>query len=73
MPKVSVYLSDDLYRQVQEKGLSLSALTQRAVERALQESSTEDWIGRVRERGSRVRGTVNTGELLEQVRNEFGA
>lgn len=73
MPKVSIYLSDDLYRQVQQKGLSLSALTQRAVERALQESDTEEWIRRVRERGTRFRGTADTGDLLEQVRNEFGA
>jgi post-segregation antitoxin (ccd killing protein) len=72
MPKVSIYLPDSLYRQAQEKGLPLSALAQRAVERALQQSSTVEWVARVRSRETRFRGTIDTAEVLRRARDEFG-
>lgn len=37
MPKVSVYLPDELYRRAKEKDLPISTLTQEAIERALQD------------------------------------
>lgn len=72
MPKVSVYLPDALYRQAQQQGLSLSALTQKAVERALRESSNKDWIARVQSRKARFHDVIDSAELLRQVRDEFG-
>lgn len=72
MPKVSIYLPDSLYRQAQEKGLPLSTLTQQAVERALKESNRTDWIAQVRSRKARFHEIVETGDLLHQVRDEFG-
>jgi len=72
MPKVSIYLPDALYRQAQDKGLPLSALAQQAVERALRESSSDDWITRVRSRGVRFHETIDTADLLWQVREAFG-
>ncbi|MEX0791421.1 MAG: toxin-antitoxin system HicB family antitoxin [Actinomycetota bacterium] len=72
MPKVSIYLPDLLYRQAQEKGLSLSSLAQRAVERALKESSAADWVVGVRSREARFRGTIDTADLLDRARDEFG-
>lgn len=72
MPKVSIYLPDSLYRRAQEKGLSLSTLTQRAVERALNESSAADWVARVRSREVRFRETVDTADLLDRARDDFG-
>ncbi len=73
MPKVSIYLPDALYREVQERGLALSALTQQAVRRALQESDRHGWVARMRSRPPQRAGVVDAGELLAQVREDFGA
>jgi post-segregation antitoxin (ccd killing protein) len=73
MPKVSVYLPDELYRAAQERKLPLSALTQEAVERALRASDLEEWVARVRARPRRCEVTIDTAALLDEVREEFGA
>jgi post-segregation antitoxin (ccd killing protein) len=73
MPKVSVYLSDELYERARQQGLSLSSLTQAAVERELAASANAGWIARARDRPPRFRGRVDTTELLDEVREEFGA
>ncbi|OLS97104.1 hypothetical protein BJF90_42925 [Pseudonocardia sp. CNS-004] len=72
MPKVSVYLPDDLYRAAQERKLSLSALTQEAVERAVRTSERKEWVARVRARPRRVDKEIDTAALLDEVREEFG-
>lgn len=72
MPKVSVYLPDDLYRRVQDSGLSLSAVTQQALHRALAQRRNHDWIARRRDEEPLVAGDVDVGEVLEAVRDEFG-
>ena len=72
MPKVSVYLPDDLYRAAQERKLPLSALTQQAVEQALRTSELKEWVARVRARPRRCDITVDTAALLDEVRDEFG-
>jgi nitrogen-specific signal transduction histidine kinase len=72
MPKVSVYLPDDLYRQARERDLPLSKLTQEAVERAIRTASLEDWIERVRSRPPRVRVDLDVHAVLDEVREEFG-
>ncbi len=73
MPKVSVYLPDDLYREARARGLPLSELTQHAVQHALLTSWRTDWVDRVRARAPRHRGTVDAAALLDEVRQEFGA
>lgn len=73
MPKVSVYLSDDLYRRARDGGLPISLLAQQAIETALHGSSTDRWIQRVRGRSRRGAPGVDTAELLDRVRAEFGA
>jgi post-segregation antitoxin (ccd killing protein) len=73
MPKVSVYLPDDLYRAAQARKLSLSALTQDAVERALRSSDRQEWVDKVRSRPRRCTTTVDVGAILDDVRSEFGA
>ena len=74
MPKVSVYLPDDLYDRARRGGLSLSEVTQRAVEAALREQSVARWVQDVRARRPRARGdSVDTASLMEAVRDEFGA
>jgi post-segregation antitoxin (ccd killing protein) len=72
MPKVSVYLPDDLYRAAQERKLPLSALTQEAVERALRASDLKDWVARVRARPPRCNTEIDTAALMDEVREEFG-
>ena len=72
MPKVSVYLPEELYRAAQERKLPLSALTQAAVEQALRTSDLEEWVSRVRARPRRCGTRIDTAALLDEVREEFG-
>lgn len=73
VPKVSVYLPDELHRQVRHRGLSLSAVTQAALERELAARDNARWIDEVGAHPPRVAHEVDVGELLDQVRDEFGA
>ena len=72
MPKVSVYLPDELYRAAQERKLPLSALTQEAVEQALRKSELKEWVERVRARPPRCDIEIDTAAVLDEVREEFG-
>lgn len=72
MPKVSVYLPDELYRAAQARKLPLSALAQDAVERALRRSDRQDWVARVRSRPRRCTAAVDSAAVLDEVRSEFG-
>jgi post-segregation antitoxin (ccd killing protein) len=71
MPKVSVYLPDELYRAAQARKLPLSALTQDAVEHALRTSDRKDWVSRMRAR-PHLDVVVDSAALLDEVRAEFG-
>lgn len=73
MPKVSVYLPDDLYRAAQDQGLPVSSLAQEAIARELRRRRNEEWIAAVRRRAPRCREAVDTPDLMDQVRAEFGA
>jgi post-segregation antitoxin (ccd killing protein) len=72
MPKVTVYLSDELYREAKARNLSLSSLTQEAVERALAKADLADWIERARKRKTRFEGRLDTQNLIDEVREGFG-
>lgn len=72
MPKVSVYLPDDLYRAARDRGLSVSSLAQQAVQAALGAAETDLWIASVRARPARVNQVVDTAELISEVRDDFG-
>ncbi|WP_219417786.1 type II toxin-antitoxin system CcdA family antitoxin [Pseudonocardia nigra] len=72
MPKVSVYLPDDLYRAAQERKLPLSALTQDAVERAIRTSDRKEWVSRMRALPRPADVVVDSAALLDEVRAEFG-
>jgi post-segregation antitoxin (ccd killing protein) len=73
MPKVSVYLPDDLYRRVREHGLPLSAITQTAVEQALRTSERLAWVEQMRSRPRRVRNRIDVQSALDAARDEFGS
>jgi len=71
MPKVSVYLPDELFARAKAQQLPISALTQEAVEQALQKVARQEWIDRMRSRPRRELA-VDMGALMDQVREEFG-
>jgi post-segregation antitoxin (ccd killing protein) len=72
MPKVSVYLPDELYREARMRQLPLSSLVQEAVERALRNSDRQEWVLRLRSRPRRHEGIIDTAVLQRSVRDEFG-
>lgn len=73
MPKVSVYLPDELYGAAREHELPISTLAQQAIEQALRAKQTDDWVTRVRSRPVRVVERLDTRAALDAVRDEFGA
>lgn len=72
MPKVSVYLSDELYRAARDLDLPLSALAQRAIEEELRRARSDRWVEAVRARAPRVSEKIDTAAALAAVRDEFG-
>jgi post-segregation antitoxin (ccd killing protein) len=72
VPKVSVYLPDELYRKARERDLPLSALAQQAIEQALRRASLDEWIAHERSRPRRTTHAIDTSRLMEEVRDEFG-
>lgn len=72
MPKVSVYLSDELYRAARDQGLSISALAQRAIEEELRSAEVDRWVEGVRARAPRVSATIDTATAVDAARDEFG-
>lgn len=73
MPKVSIYLSDDLYERAKAGNLQLSALAQEAFERALDRDANAAWIERMRRRPPLVGPDFDISALMSEVREEFGA
>ncbi|UNX55126.1 type II toxin-antitoxin system CcdA family antitoxin [Georgenia sp. TF02-10] len=72
MPKVSVYLPDELYRRARERNISLSAVAREAIERAVRTSETDDWVARELARPVRAERQVDLASLMDEVREEFG-
>lgn len=73
MPKVSIYLPDDLYRRAKEHDLPISKLTQEAIVEALEGRRNEEWIARMRERLPGRARTFDTSSLMDEVAEDFGA
>ncbi len=61
----------DIY--ISGNGLSISALTQRAVQEALREQAANRWIAAVRSRPARVHTVLDTTAALDEAREDFGA
>lgn len=72
MPKVSIYLPDNLYQEARARDLPLSAVAQQAIEKALASASTNEWVSKVRSRAPRHHGRIDTHALLDSARDEFG-
>jgi post-segregation antitoxin (ccd killing protein) len=71
MPKVTVYLPDDLYQQARERGLPVSTLAQQALEQAIARDRATAWVTAVESRPPRVKRRLDTSTLMDQVRDEF--
>jgi post-segregation antitoxin (ccd killing protein) len=72
MPKVSVYLPDELYRRARERKLPISSLAQEAIEAALRLEHNARWVARQRARPRRVGPPIDIEKLMDEVRDEFG-
>lgn len=72
VPKVSVYLPDELYRRAREAGLPVSTLAQEAVATALRARSVDAWVEQVSARPERFAGTLDMERLMDEVREDFG-
>ena len=72
MPKVSVYLSDDLYARAKAQSLPISSLAQKAIESALRRDSNAEWIERMRARPALTVRPYDISDLMDEVRDEFG-
>lgn len=72
MPKVSIYLSDELYAEAKRQNLPLSQVAQEAFEAALIEKHNAQWIATARARPVRAT-SLTTEELMAAVDEEFGA
>lgn len=71
MARLNVYVPDELAAASREKGLNVSALTQRALGQALAERATDEWL----EGLTAGRATVSHAEVvatLDDVREELG-
>lgn len=73
MPKVSVYLPDDLYQAARAEDLPISTLAQQAIRGALERRANAAWIERAKARPVREDLDFDTAALMDEVRDEFGA
>lgn len=72
MPKVSVYLPDEVYAEARARGLPVSALAQRAIKDELSRQDVHEWVSRQRAMPSRLHAEIDTAALLDDVRADFG-
>lgn len=72
MPKVSVYLSDDLYRAAREHDLPISSLAQQALTDALATRRTDDWVARMRARAPRA-SAIDVSSAVAAAKDELDA
>ncbi len=70
MPKVSVYLPDELVAEVRRRGLPLSSLTQHAVQDVIRAEDTAAWA-RMRARRPVVSDAVDMSAVMSAVRDEL--
>lgn len=73
MPKISIYVPDELYAEMRRQNLPISTLAQDAFRHALDSQHNREWIARARQRPARSTVAADTAEIIADVRDEFGA
>jgi post-segregation antitoxin (ccd killing protein) len=73
MPKLSVYLPDELYDEVRRRRLPLSALAREAIERRIGADDRAEWIERMRSQQPLVSADLDTSRFLDEARDELGS
>ena len=71
MPKVSVYLPEELAAEVR-RGLPLSSLAQQAVQEAIRAEERSTWVARMRARKPVATGDVDVSAVMASVRDKLG-
>jgi post-segregation antitoxin (ccd killing protein) len=71
MPKLSVYVPDELYDAVRRHDIAVSAVAQAALEAAVATKANRAWVARAQDRPLRRSG-IDTSSLIADVREEFG-
>ncbi len=72
MPKLSVYLSDDVYEAVRRYEIPVSSVAQAALQAEVVRRANGEWITRALRRQIRT-VPIDTSAVLDEVRDEFGA
>jgi len=72
IPKVSIYLPDELYARAKARDLPLSALAQGAIEAALSRDANATWIERMRSRPRGITTVLDTRAAMDEVKDEWG-
>jgi len=70
MPKISIYVPDELYAELRRRELPVSQLAQQAFAAALADDANRSWIARAQRRPIRT-GGISTEELMQAVDEEF--
>lgn len=71
MPKLSVYLSDEVYGEVRKYDIPVSSVAQTALQAEVVRRANGEWIERARRRPMRAE-PIDTSTVIDEVRNEFG-
>ncbi len=71
MPRLSVYVADELYEAVRSHGIAVSAVAQAALQAEVSRRANDRWVERARRQPVRE-SPIDTSGLMGQVRDEFG-
>lgn len=72
MPKVNIYVPDEMYKELRRRDLPLSQIAQRAFGGALEKAANDEWIARARRRAIRP-SSISTDDLMQAVDEDFGS
>lgn len=72
MPKVTIYVPDEMYAELRRRQLPISQLAQRSFSAALADNENADWIARAAKRPVRP-AAISTEDLMSGVDEDFEA
>ena len=72
MPRLSIYVADELYEAVRSHGIAVSAVAQAALQAEVARRANDAWVDRARRHPVRE-SPIDTTGVMTEVRDEFGA